>query len=404
MDQFSRYRNETWNIETPQNAEIVKVLLYFNYNWDTSFFPNGWKLTFNEREITGNYISHEIDRGNLGQWGAYNYGLLIFDVTDYYNVNGENSFVINKTLNCALYPSTLYVLYNVTDSTNGTDVYFSDIVDVFYPLYNGNRYDDLLKFSVNFNNVDLTNIQEATWYVFSGSSSLNNNLSFNGGIAVNPFEGYSPNDCRPYAFNVTNLISKDNEAWFISSNQASTTVAYEQVLVVKKKVKTSIEFDFDNLDLEIGSSVTVHPIVKPETAGVTYKSNDTTVATIDGNGKITAIKYGKALITATVGDGIDYPFNYTDFTVNVNKKQSFMNLAVSFDETSQNYIVNVGLPNGTSGSVCVDVDNKKFYGDIQEGSANVIVSGLDAGNYTADVNYPGDSNYDSISKNLSTIF
>jgi hypothetical protein len=68
MDQYSRFRNETWNIETPEDAEIVAVLLYFNYNWDTSFFPNGWTLEFNDVEITSDNITHERDRGNLGGW------------------------------------------------------------------------------------------------------------------------------------------------------------------------------------------------------------------------------------------------------------------------------------------------------------------------------------------------
>ena len=180
MDQYSRYRKETWNIVTPENAEIVKVLLYFNYNWDTSFYPNEWSLTFNEAELVGTHLIHEIDRGNLGGWGAYNYGLLVFDVTDYFNLNGENSFIINKTGNCALYPSTLFVLYNETDSRFVKDVYFSDICDVFYPNYNRQGYDDLLKVLVNYNNVNINDMSNATWYAFGGSGGTPDaDLSFN---------------------------------------------------------------------------------------------------------------------------------------------------------------------------------------------------------------------------------
>ena len=126
-DQFSRERTETWNIETPEDAEVVAALLYFAYNWDTSYYPDGWTLEFSDADITGTEISYEMDRGNLGYYGAYNYGLVVFDVTDYYKVNDENTFTITKTGNCALYPSTLFVLYNVTDSVTVKDVYFSDI-------------------------------------------------------------------------------------------------------------------------------------------------------------------------------------------------------------------------------------------------------------------------------------
>ena len=340
-DQFSRFRNETWNIETPKGAEIVKVLLYFNYNWDTSFFPDGWTLEFNNHNIIDEYISHEMDRGNLGIWGAYNYGLLVFDVTDYYNVNADNSFIINKTGNCALYPSTLYVLYNITDSDSIKDIYFSDICDVFYPLYNQYGYDDLLKYVVNFDNIDLTNLHEANWYVFTGSSSVNNKLSFNNMTISDPFVNYSPNDCRPFVYNVTDLISQNNEVWFISTVESSTTVAYEQVLVVERGINTTIELDFNNLTLVIDSNITINPIVTPVKANVTYVCNDTSVATIDENGLITAVKSGKALITVIAGDGIKYSINSTNFTLTVNKKQPTINSSVSFDEISLSYDINV---------------------------------------------------------------
>ena len=28
----------------PEDSNVVKAILYFNYNWDTSLFPNGWNL------------------------------------------------------------------------------------------------------------------------------------------------------------------------------------------------------------------------------------------------------------------------------------------------------------------------------------------------------------------------
>ncbi len=39
MSQFSKFRNETWNIMIPEDSNVVKVILYFNYNWDTKFIP-----------------------------------------------------------------------------------------------------------------------------------------------------------------------------------------------------------------------------------------------------------------------------------------------------------------------------------------------------------------------------
>ena len=403
-DQFTLFRNETWNIETPDDAEIVKVLLYFNYNWDTSFFPDGWTLEFNGHNILEEYMSHEIDRGNLGIWGAYNYGLLVFDVTDYYNVNANNSFIINKTKYCALYPSTLYVLYNLTESDNIKDVYFSDICDVFYPLYNPDGYDDLLKFVVNFNNIDLTNLHQANWYVFTGSSSLNNKLSFNNMTISNPFVNYSPNDCRPVVYNVTNLINQNNEVWFISTPESSTTVAYEQVLVVERGINTTIELDFNNLTLLIGSNVTISPIVTPVRANVTYICNDTTVATIDENGMITAIKSGKALITVIAGDGVKYPINSTNFTLTVSKIDS--SIAVDVNDINVGEVAGFvisGLPSDATGNVTVIVGGKSNSAVVSNGECIVEISGLKEGNYQASISYSGDVKYNPISdsKNIA---
>ena len=307
QDQYSRFRNETWNIETPEGADIVKVLLYFKYNWDTSFFPNGWSLMFNDGDISADCISYEKDRGNLGAWGAYDYGLLVFDVTEYYNVNQDNSFVINKTGNCALYPSTLYVLYNMENSHTTKEVYFSDICDVFYPNYNNIGYDDLIKFAVNYNGLNLENMTEATWYVFSGSSSNYNNLLFNSKEIENAFIGRSSNDCYPLVVDVTNDILENNVAWFVSTTRSSTTVAYEQVLVITKmeEVATSIEFTsiqgngtISGILKDKGGLGIANQIIKIKVDGVEF-GNTTT----NDNGEFTII--GNNGVNDIIFEGID---------------------------------------------------------------------------------------------------
>ena len=46
-----------------------------------------------------------------------------------------------------------------------------------------------------------------------------------------------------------------------------------------------------------------------------------------------------------------------------------------------------------SKDIFVDVADKKFYGDINNGKANVTIEGVDAGNYTANVKFFGDEIY-----------
>ena len=329
MDQYSRFRNETWNIETPEDAENIRAFLYFNYNWDTSFFPNGWTLTFNDFEITSEYITFERDRGNLGGWGAYDYGLLVFDVSEYYKANEENYFVINKTGNCALYPSTLYVLYDMPNSHVTKDVYFSDICDVFYPNYNMEGFDDKIKFVVDYNGLNLENMTEATWYVFTGSSSMSNNLLFNDKEVENAFTGRTSNSCYALELDVTESISENNRAWFISTTRSSTTVAYEQVLVVTKveTVETSMEIT------SIQGNGTISGILKDNTglglAGQTIK------LTVDGADFATAVTNDAGEFTVIGKNGVNSIIFEGDVVFLASSKSITLNDIASDEETNK---------------------------------------------------------------------
>lgn len=396
MDQFSRFRNETWNIETPDDAEIVKVLLYFKYNWDTSFFPNGWNITFNGRDILNEYITHETDRGNLGGWGAYDYGLLVFDVTEYYKANEINSFVINKTRNCALYPSTLFVLYNVTDSNSVKDVYFSDICDVYYPNYNQVGYDDLLKHVVNYNNVNLDKLSNATWYVFSGSSSMNNNLTFNDGVIVNPFAGYTSNDCRPYAYDVSSLIKENNEAWFVSSVKSSTTVAYEQVLVVERLlVKTSISVNNESVDLLVNDEFDIGAVLTPDVGELTYSSDNESVAIVE-NGKIIAKGAGNAVITVSFAGNIYY--SPSNATIHVTVSKSVPNVKVDVVVNKGYYpgMVTVIVRSDVDGVYNVTVADKTVEVNIADGLGYKSFDGIDAGIHDVTVKFSENEIYKEV--------
>lgn len=69
---------------------------------------------------------------------------------------------------------------------------------------------------------------------------------------------------------------------------------------------TGITLDFTKLELKEGESKNLKATVEPEDAtnkDVEFTSTDTTVATVDGNGKVTAVKAGTATITVTAVDG-----------------------------------------------------------------------------------------------------
>ena len=69
---------------------------------------------------------------------------------------------------------------------------------------------------------------------------------------------------------------------------------------------SGVTLNTNTLEIEIDDSYTLGEIITPNNAtdrGVTWTSDDDTVATVDNNGKVKAIKTGKAIITVTTVDG-----------------------------------------------------------------------------------------------------
>lgn len=88
-------------------------------------------------------------------------------------------------------------------------------------------------------------------------------------------------------------------------------------VVVTTKVE-SLTFDKGEGTLTIGNSTTMKVSVLPETASnqtVTWKSSDESVATVDADGKVKAVKVGTATITASIGDvSAEYALTVRDVT------------------------------------------------------------------------------------------
>lgn len=69
---------------------------------------------------------------------------------------------------------------------------------------------------------------------------------------------------------------------------------------------TGISLDKESLSMIVGDTETIKATVAPSTAtdkGVSYGSLNTDIATVDSNGKVTAVASGTANIEATSNDG-----------------------------------------------------------------------------------------------------
>ena len=88
-------------------------------------------------------------------------------------------------------------------------------------------------------------------------------------------------------------------------------------VVVTTKVE-SLAFDKGEGTLTTGNSTTMKVTVLPESAGdqtITWKSSDESVATVDADGKVKAVKAGTATITASIGDvSAEYALTVRDVT------------------------------------------------------------------------------------------
>ena len=96
------------------------------------------------------------------------------------------------------------------------------------------------------------------------------------------------------------------------------------------KAVSGLSLDQTQIELEVGGTETLNPVFTPSDAGiknVMWNSSDPAVATVDQNGKVTAVALGTTEITATSLDG---GFSAT-CTVTVSKKVAVKKFTVTFD-------------------------------------------------------------------------
>jgi len=91
-------------------------------------------------------------------------------------------------------------------------------------------------------------------------------------------------------------------------NATTSGLTGTATITVKAKIIAVESVSIDNaaVTLTEGETVTLHEYVAPENASdksVTWSSSDQGVATVDANGKVTAVKAGKANVTVTTTDG-----------------------------------------------------------------------------------------------------
>ena len=94
-----------------------------------------------------------------------------------------------------------------------------------------------------------------------------------------------------YEYEVDGRVSDQHDVWAIKTKPVAVT---------------GISLDKTTLALKVGASGQLTAIIAPTNAsdkGFTFSSSDTKVATVDNDGKVTAVANGTATITAKSNDG-----------------------------------------------------------------------------------------------------
>ena len=123
------------------------------------------------------------------------------------------------------------------------------------------------------------------------------------------------------------LVVKEEDRKIIFESHSGVT--YQSL--TNGKPLSAISVDKEELTLTVGDTETITATVEPEDAtnkDVTWASSDTSVATVDANGKVTAVAAGTATIIAT-SDADDSKFAET--VVTVEEEATYSNYELTID-------------------------------------------------------------------------
>lgn len=223
--------------------------------------------------------------------------------------------------------------------------------------------------SVGSYNIFITHIAEYKLFgVVLFSSENNKTVKFNVVDTVAPvFNEDVPTEIEVYkdcsienieeTFKATDLsdveITVDNENVDYSTVGEYTTNVYAtdgSGNVTAKEVKIivkepTINVDPTNITLTVGETASISATVKGKDQTVEWTSSDESVATVDNNGKITAVKKGTSTITAKAND-----VQTTVAIIVTSKTTSSSNNSNSNSQTSNNSSSNNKTPSTSSSS------------------------------------------------------
>ena len=181
----------------------------------------------------------------------------------------------------------------------------------------------------------------------------------------------------------------------------STTVSFAVCKISEFDLNASAE------DVDVGDKVVV------EVTGIPADATGIITVTVNGKDYEALVSAGFVTIpNLPAGDyKADVLYSGDDKYVNKSTTVSFAVCKISeFDLNASAadvildndvIVVVTGIPSDATGTVTVTVNGKDYKGDVSKGSATITISGLNHGEYNADVVYSGDDKYTNKSTTVS---
>ena len=145
------------------------------------------------------------------------------------------------------------------------------------------------------------------------------------------------------------------------------------------------------LDLKVGDSFSIAATTIPDDLNVTYIPDDSGVVSVSENGVVTALKEGNGIITVRVGgDGI-YAQNST--TINVSVGKTDVILTISTEDITYGENATITATMSIDGTVTVNINNENIALEITNGTGQITIPNLNAGEYNIKATFEGNDHY-----------
>lgn len=215
-------------------------------------------------------------------------------------------------------------------------------------------------------------------------SNENGTLTFNEIPVVNGTVSYNITGLYAGDYNITVTYNGD-DIFYVKSNTTNVTVLKRQ-----SKLDVSVK---DNVYGNVTKIIVEVP--ESQTGNVTVELNNQTYTKEVTNGtvefEVSGLTAGEWEANVTFNENRVYSENNTVFRFNVTKANLTVNATANNVTVKDNASFNIDVPEDFTGNVTITIDGQKYY----EGPVSnlVNITSLPAGDYTANLTFYGDNNY-----------